>query len=193
MDQRYLAQAVSVGCNLYETIRLLARSGEISSDANNTYFGDSRLGFQPYHRNEESNEDLKRLVIALGLRTVEFLFQAGIVTLYGNLAKECSFKTQPEATNSGLADAVRILKALGTDFTKGETDGETALHKGSSGEMTELLLEYGCKVEALDADLNTLLQKACGWGQEGVGPGTILMTTGAASVVNGCTKFGKTA
>lgn len=80
MDQGYLAQAVSVGCNLYETIRLLARSGEISSDANNTYFRDSRLGFQPYHWNEESNEEMKRLVIALGLRTVEFLFQAGIVT-----------------------------------------------------------------------------------------------------------------
>jgi len=59
--------------------------------------------------------------------------------------------------------------------------------------MAKLLLEYGCKAEVLDADLNTPLYKACGWGQEGVGPGTILLTTGAASVVNDCNKFGKTA
>jgi hypothetical protein len=140
------------------------------------------LNLKPDRIEEKSNEAVRVLVRTFGLDFIVLLTRIGIIHIDYDVKR---------LANSGVVDALRIFKGIGGDLLKASPDGVTALHRASSAEVAELLLDSGCKVTALDGDKNTSLHTASARGLGGVIQ--VLLDAGASEVINDYNKFGKTA
>lgn len=173
-----LADAAAIGCDFYKTVKRLSQMEGLGTGSKSMRL----LTLHPDRMEERRNEAVGLLVRTFGFDVIVLLTRVGIIEISKDVKR---------TANSGVADALRIIKATGSDLSEADSDGETALHRAYNGEVAKLLLDSGCKVKALDGDKNTPLHMASGRGLGGVIQ--VLLDAGGSEVINDYNNFGKTA